>query len=610
MKDKKSFDETIDKAVKHYSSLFTLPSLKTMLLLLAALCLFSGTLSVFLLDLSARNLALGVAFGAALLVCTLVSDIITNKLFLTFDAVYKVRRCFGLSIFSFALWLPFMLLGNALAFAFHSTLVWLKLWLFGFSAVTILRLTVLNTTSIASSWKRTAAAFLSPSVALLLLLSVWIVMGNSLVPGIAAYLMLSIPISIAAVYAFTEPINKLALKKLGIPSFTLFKAFIVNWIENINTPLERLFEQLGVEKDVEVSIIKFETESATKALLIIPHVHPGPFRNVGSSLLPSMLQEALERKFGCVAAVPHGLLGHELDVASQKHVKRIISTVVNASLSLKASASLASPLFQARREDATVSSQVFGDCALLSLSLAPKTTEDLPQELGEFALNEARKRGLSYAMVINAHNSLNGAVPFNKAVEELQKAITESLRHVSTLEKLPVRVGAAKTVPKEFGLKEGMGPGGITAITVKVGDKTFAYITIDGNNMVPELREKILSTIKALGIDLGEVFTTDTHAVTALVLTRRGYYALGEAIPHDRLVEYVRKTVEAALSNMEPVKVGYTVEMVHRVKVIGEKKIIELCSLVDPAIEKAKHIAALIFSLTGLVLALLVFWLF
>jgi len=93
-------------------------------------------------------------------------------------------------------------------------------------------------------------------------------------------------------------------------------------------------------------------------------------------------------------------------------------------------------------------------------------------------------------------------------------------------------------------------------------------------------------------------------------LTRRGYYALGEAIPHDKLVEYVRKTVEAALSNTEPVKVGYTVETVPRVKVIGEKKIIELCSIVDPAIEKAKHIAAPIFSLTGLVLALLLFWLF
>lgn len=553
---------------------------------------------------------MGVAFGAALFVCTLISDVITNKVFLQFDAVYKIRRCFGLSIFSFALWLLFILLGNVLAFAFQCTLVWLKLWLFGFSAVTILRLTVLNSTSIVSSWKRTAAAFFSPLVALLLLLSVWTAMGNPLVPGIATYLVLSISVSIAAVYVFTEPINRLSLKKLGMPSFTFFKAFLVSWIENVNTPLERLFEQLGVEKNVQVSIVKFETKSATKALLIIPHVHPGPFRNVGSSLLPSMIQEVLERKFRCVAAVPHGLLGHEFDVASQKHVKRIIDAVLKASSSLRASISLATPLVQTRSQNATVFSQVFGDCALLSLSLAPKTTEDLPQELGEFALKEAKRRGLSRAIVINAHNSLNGTVPFDKAVEELKKAITESLKHVSPLEKLPVYVGAAKTVPNEFGLKEGMGPGGITAITIKVGDKTFAYLTIDGNNMIPELREEILSMIRALGITVGEVFTTDTHAVTALVLTRRGYYALGEAIPWDKLVDYTRKTVEAALSNMEPAKVGYTVKTVPNVKVIGEEKITELCSLVDPAIEKAKHIVVPIFSLTGLALALLLFWLF
>ena len=37
-----------------------------------------------------------------------------------------------------------------------------------------------------------------------------------------------------------------------------------------------------------------------------------------------------------------------------------------------------------------------------------------------------------------------------------------------------------------------MGTGGITAIVVEVEKQKTAYVIIDGNNMIPNLREKIL----------------------------------------------------------------------------------------------------------------------
>jgi len=605
LKDKEAFDESIDEAVKHYSSLFTLPSFKIILSSLAVLCICGGLASVVLLQFSMENLMLGLTFGIGLFVCTLITDLTVNKLILEFDPIYEMRRCLGLSVFSFFLWLPFALLGNVIYFLFQDVSVWLKLWLFGFSAVIILRLTVLSATSIASSPRIAITAFLSPLVAVLLLFHVWLHMGNTLAFGTWIYLAASLPISIITVHAFTAPLNNIAKKKLGFSSFTLFKAFMINWIEGINTPLERVFEKLGVEKDVEVSILKFEGPSGTKVFLVVPRVHPGPFKNVGSSLLPSMLQEALEKSFGCVAAVPHGLLGHEFDVSSRMHVERIIEKVVSASSTISATASLATPMFRATNGTASALCQVFGDCVVLTLSLAPRTTEDLPVELGDFASKEAEKYGLSRVTVINAHNSLDGTVPLEEAIKTLKKAITESLNHVSTLEKCPFQIGAAKITPTEFSLKEGMGPGGITAITVEVGNRKFAYITIDGNNMLPELRAKILSIFKDLGIDCGEVFTTDTHAVTAVVLTRRGYHVLGEAIPHEKLLEYVRKAVVMALSNMEPAKAGYIVESIRGVKVIGEKRITELCSLIEPTIKKAKRIAVPIFLTAGLLLSTL-----
>jgi len=595
-------DESIDKAVKHYSSLFTLPSLGMILFLLAVLCLSSGILSIILLHFSLENLVLGVTFGVGIFICTLISDLAMNKFVLGFDPIYEVRRCLGLSLFSFLLWMPFVILGNVLSFFFQDVNVWLKLWFFGFSAVTILRLTVLNATSIASTPRRVVVAFLSPFTVLLLLLHVWTYMGNMLTMGIWIYLATSFLISLISVYAFTTPLNNIAKKKLGIPSFVLFKAFMINWIEGINAPLENLFEKLGIEKDVNVSIMKLESSSGTKALLVVPRIHPGPFKNVGSSLFPSMLQQELEKAFGCVASVPHGLLGHEFDVASRKHVERIIEKIVDSSKKLSATNSLCTPLIHTTNGTANVFCQIFDDCAVLTLSLAPKTTEDLPAELGDFALEEARKHGLTRVIVINAHNSLDGKVSLEEAIKTLKNAMTQSLDKVSVLKKLPFRVGAAKLTPTEFRLEDGMGPGGITAITLEVGNQKFAYITIDGNNMLPELRRKILSMLQEMGISRGEVFTTDTHAVTALVLTRRGYHVLGEVIPQEKLVGYVKKTVEMALSNMEPAKAGCTIETIKGVKVIGERRITELCSLIEPIIKRAKRNVVPVFLTTSLLL--------
>jgi predicted neutral ceramidase superfamily lipid hydrolase len=93
-------------------------------------------------------------------------------------------------------------------------------------------------------------------------------------------------------------------------------------------------------------------------------------------------------------------------------------------------------------------------------------------------------------------------------------------------------------------------------------------------------------------------------------MTRRGYHALGEVIPQEKLIKYVRKAVKMALTNMEPAKVGYKIETVSNVNVIGEKQITALCSLIEPSLKKAKRIGLSLFPITGGLLALLLIWLF
>jgi len=169
---------------------------------------------------------------------------------------------------------------------------------------------------------------------------------------------------------------------------------------------------------------------------------------------------------------------------------------------------------------------------------------------------------------------------------------------------LPFRVGAATVTPKEFSLEDGMGPGGITTVVVKVGEQKTAYVVIDGNNMVSGLRESILSALHSIGVDEGEVLTTDTHSVNALILSERGYHPIGEAIDHERLIGHIKEATLAAMSDLEPVKAACRSMTVPKVKVIGEKRLEALSLLTDKTFQKAKETVVPIFAASGLLLML------
>ena len=158
--------------------------------------------------------------------------------------------------------------------------------------------------------------------------------------------------------------------------------------------------------------------------------------------------------------------------------------------------------------------------------------------------------------------------------------------------------------PREFSLNDGMGQGGITAIVVKVGSQKTAYVIIDGNNMVSGLREGILTALSSIGIDSGEIFTTDTHSVSALVLGTRGYHPVGETMDHEILIGYVKEAVNGALRELESSRAGCQYLTVPEVKVIGKEKLELLSALTDKGLRRAKTVIAPLLVASGLFLML------
>jgi predicted neutral ceramidase superfamily lipid hydrolase len=125
--------------------------------------------------------------------------------------------------------------------------------------------------------------------------------------------------------------------------------------------------------------------------------------------------------------------------------------------------------------------------------------------------------------------------------------------------------------------------------------------------MVSGLREKILASLLELGISSGEVLTTDTHIVNAVVMNERGYHPVGEAIDHQKLIEDINKAAVKALGNLEPAKASWRQEVIQDIKVIGEQHIDKLSLIVDEGAKRAKKTSTLIFPAIGLILAILLF---
>jgi len=601
-----SLNHSMEKAVKHYSSLFMLPSYNKVFLLLALTCISGMLLSTVILFPSSEGLVSGLILGASVLFINLIIDYTVSRLILRRDPIYDRRRIAALSLFSWGFWFLFTFVGVAVAIFFGLSW-WVRLCLLGFSAAIILRLTALFSSSSTDYARLFTASILHPFSCIIPFLAFWTRLGYPLTIFFIFFFVFSLAISLISSLLFVSILNHVGMQTLGLPSMPLFKAFLLNWIMDFNVPFEEFLEKLGENRDVEVSLIKFSS-SKPKAVIVVPSVHPGPFKNIGSSLLPSMIKTALESKLGCTVCVPHGLFGHEFDLASKMQSQKIINQVVEA-VDLEVSQGKATPFIKVTNGLATACCQIFGDFAFLSFTLAPKTTEDLPQELGLFVHEEAEKYGLTCCVVVNAHNSIDGTVDIQEALAALKIVGATCLKKAVSLKQLPLKVGAATVNPKEYGLKEGIGLGGITVAVIEVGEQKTAYVVIDGNNMVSGLRESILSTLHLAGIDEGEVFTTDTHSVNAVISGNRGYHPVGEAIDHESLIQHIRDATFMALSGLEPVKAACRRITLSDIKVIGEKKLETLCLLIDKTLQKAKKIVIPIFAIDGLLLMLVLMFL-
>jgi putative membrane protein len=543
---------------------------------------------------------MGVGLGASFTLASIATETLSFRLTLRGDPIMNQRRLFGLSLVTGLIWGSLLLLGASIDRAFGVS-VFRAFSLYGLSLAGGLRSIVIGSLSARRRLRVHSSVVLQPIMFVVLSWPLLRYEIAEIISFVSGLIIVSAAASLLIVI-----VDKKILARTGKIGLGLFRAFVLNWVEGAYEPLESILDDLGCKADVSISALRF-TSSSQESLVVVPTIHPGPLKNVGSSELPQRISSVLPLKTNTTIHVPHGPSGHELDLTSHKEMEKVLKVFRELLDARSAESELVTKFTRVQKGAAKASCQIFGRTALITLTASPLGIEDIPRRVGEEIESIAKELGLS-AIVVDAHNSYedNAPIPDEGTLSDLIEAAHTSMHLADSSETSTFEVGSARTTVQGYGVYEGIGPDGVGVLIIRTAGQTTSYIIIDGNNMVKGLREEILTFTKDLGIDEGEVMTTDTHVVNALSPGGRGYHPVGEAVNRSVIRCTVCEVVGRALARMELGRVSFGEAKIENVRVLGTDFVSTIGLLVDESVRRAKYLAVMIL-LPSCVLSALVF---
>ena len=407
-----------------------------------------------------------------------------------------------------------------------------------------------------------------------------------------------------AVYVFIRVIDRPWQRSLGVSVLDFIRGFVGHVAEG-SRELEDFFEKLGEEAIVPVTVLAFQRPDGTqKARFVLPMIHPGPMGEIGGGNFPVRVAEHTD---GLVFP-PHATAGHDFNLVTEREVDSILDAIDTAQTNLTYSET-ATRSVRTESGEASMLGQAFGDDALLVASYAPGFADDVEYGVGLSAAAEARTVGLDDVLLVDAHNSNNGlqGEDLGHVTPGSQRAfdmITAAKRAGGRLCEAPtgsLRLGVAWE-RTDWDALDGIGPLGIRVAVVEVEGQHTAYVLVDGNNMVPGLRDRVVDAVTASDIDVAEVMTTDTHIVNTVEADNQ----VGAAIDHDEFVATVERLVDAAVDDLEPVEAGLATERT-TVTVFGNDRTETLASHANAVVSMGSALAAVII-LVAMAVSVLIFF--
>jgi putative membrane protein len=409
----------------------------------------------------------------------------------------------------------------------------------------------------------------------------------------------------AGVYTFIRVIDRPWQRSLGVSVLDFIRGFVGHVAEG-SRELEDFFETLGEAAVVPVTVLSFRRSDGTeKARFVLPMIHPGPMGEIGGGNFPVRVAEHTDG----LAFPPHATAGHDFNLVTEREVDTILDAIDTASDRLTYT-DRATPSVRTQSGEASMLGQVFGDDALLVTTYAPGYADDVEYGVGLSAAAEARTVGLDDVLLVDAHNSNNGlqgedlghVTPGSERAFDMITAAKRTGERLVNAPRGPLELGVAWERTAWDAL-DGIGPLGIRVAVVDVADHLTAYVLVDGNNMVPGLRGRVVDALTDHDrIDVAEIMTTDTHIVNSVEADNQ----VGAAIDHDEFVAVIERLLATALDDLEPVSAGMATERAE-VTVFGNDRTETLASHANALVSMGGALAAVII-LVAMAVSLLIFF--
>ncbi len=352
---------------------------------------------------------------------------------------------------------------------------------------------------------------------------------------------------------------------MGVSGLEFMRGF-VGYVAEGSTDIEEFFEGLGEEAIVPVTVLAFRREDGSeKARFVLPMIHPGPMGDVGGGDLPRRVADQAEG----LAFPPHATAGHDFNLVTERELDTLLDAAGRAHEAIEYGPE-ASRSVRVESGEASMLAQSFGDGLLLVNTFAPGFADDVMYSVGLSARAEASVSGHGEVLLVDAHNSNDGiegqsdlghVTPGSRRSFDLIETAGEAARELQGADTAPLRLGTAWE-ETDWEPREGIGPLGVRAAVVEVDGQRTAYVLVDGNNMEPGLRDRLVDAVFGIddssavddgsGVDHVEVMTSDNHVVNQTEAENQ----VGEHLDAAELEAIVVRVVDEALEDLEPVAAG------------------------------------------------------
>jgi len=411
------------------------------------------------------------------------------------------------------------------------------------------------------------------------------------------YSLISSIIFLVGLFVIFWLINAPVKRIFGVTGISLVSMFFAQWFRGTKE-LEGIFAKFAENVKTYVDIICFRHKGKKKeqVTFIVPHLHYGPFGNLGGSAFPHLIA----REVGAGVSkydstfVFHGTATHDFNPIKSSDVEKITEAARHAIKKMEFESK--ARIIHGKGDECAVNGLASGKFGVCMLTHAPKVTEDIEFSVGLALKNHAQKF-IGNAVMIDAHNAETGELTHVESgsplVFDYQKAITNAF-HAKT-KYAALEMGTFSFYPK----LDTVGRAGIKISLFKTGKDNFCIILIDSNGITPGFRNRILAALRNEGID-AEVCTTDTHAVNMVRGVLNPIGSGMEVNDMELLIQQIIASVKIAKKHLSKVEFGAASEVIE-IDVFGPKRAAELVGTANSIAAVLKWAAPAILLACGII---------